>query len=103
MIQTKVLGAPNGVIARLRRGRTSPVARLSRRGKGSKLTSCYQAWTSGQPLDTQYSDALVQPGQLAPELNSVRPILDPGIEAGDPFPGDPHHHIFPRLWPRAAA
>ena len=34
--------------------------------------------------------------------NSVRPIVDPGLEAGDPFPDDPHHHIFPRLWPRAS-
>ena len=32
---------------------------------------------------------------------SIGPASNPGIKNGDPFPDDPVHPVFPRLWPRA--
>ena len=29
----------------------------------------------------------------------IPPIVDPKLEPGDPFPDDPAHHIYPRVWP----
>ena len=31
---------------------------------------------------------------------NIKPIADPGIADGDPFPDDPDHYVFPRVWPR---
>lgn len=31
---------------------------------------------------------------------TIRPYADPGLAHGEPFPNDPNHPVFPRLWPR---
>ena len=33
---------------------------------------------------------------------NIKPIADPGLAHGDPFPGDPDHFVFPRVLPRRA-
>ena len=33
--------------------------------------------------------------------SAIKPIYDPKLRHGDPFPDDVDHHVFPRLWPRA--
>lgn len=30
---------------------------------------------------------------------NITPAVDPGLADGDPFPNDPNHHIYPRVWP----
>lgn len=34
---------------------------------------------------------------------SIGPPADPGLSNGDPFPDDPGHPVYPRLWPRDEA
>ena len=34
---------------------------------------------------------------------SIGPAADPGLRNGDPFPDDPGHPVYPRLWPRDEA
>ena len=34
---------------------------------------------------------------------SIGPATDPGIKNGDPFPDDPNHPVFPRVWSRTDA
>lgn len=31
----------------------------------------------------------------------IKPPVDAGLKHGDPFPDDPRHPVFPRVWPRA--
>ena len=32
---------------------------------------------------------------------NIRPMIDPELKHGDPFPPDPDHHVFPQVWPNA--